>query len=220
MAKHKLQHFAELKTFSNVLHLSYADSLKGFYLKGNWKKNYFKNNNPLILELGCGKGEYTVSLAKKYPDKNFIGIDIKGNRIWKGAKTALEEKITNAAFVQTRIDFIESCFAENEISEIWITFPDPQLQKARKRLTSPMFLSRYKNIIAPQSAIHLKTDNKLLYEYTLDIISENKLNLFCSTDNLYADTTVNDEPAKSIQTFYESKYLKQGKPIHYVKFFL
>ena len=218
MAKHKLQHFAEIKTFSNVVRLSYEDSLKGFEIKGKWKENYFKNNDPIIIELGCGKGEYTVSLAKKYPEKNFIGIDIKGNRIWRGAKTALDEKIKNVAFVQTRVDFIESCFSQNEVDEIWITFPDPQLQKPRKRLTSTMFLDRYKNIIAPGCTIHLKTDNKILYEYTLDIISEHKLRLVCSTDHLYEDATVKDEQARSIQTFYESKYLKQGKPIHYLKF--
>jgi len=189
-------------------------------LKGKWNKEFFKNNNPIVLELGCGKGEYTVGLAQRYPEKNFVGVDIKGNRIWTGAKTAIEKNMNNVAFIRTRIDFIEACFAEHEVDEIWITFPDPQPQKTRERnrLTNPMFISRYKRILKTEGIIHLKTDNKPFYDYTLEVIAEQKLKLLDNTDNLYAETSQRDEALTSIKTYYEKKFSDLGFKICYLKF--
>jgi tRNA (guanine-N7-)-methyltransferase len=220
MGKRKLERFAEVAAFPHVFHLSFEQVKEGLKLKGKWNADFFKNNNPIVLELGCGKGEYTVGLAQKYPHLNFIGVDIKGNRLWRGAKIALENKMTNVAFLRTRIDFIEACFAQNEVSEIWITFPDPQPQKtrARQRLTSPLFLDRYKKIIKPGSIIHLKTDNKPLWEYTLEMIKENKCELLIATDDLYASVSPELTEAASIQTFYENLFSKQGFKICYLKF--
>ncbi|HSH65574.1 MAG TPA: tRNA (guanosine(46)-N7)-methyltransferase TrmB, partial [Bacteroidia bacterium] len=184
MAKRKLKKFAEVSAFNNCFFLSFEDSKeKGLSLKGKWSKEYFKNNNPIVIELGCGKGEYTVGLAQRFPDKNFIGVDIKGNRIWTGAKTALENKMNNVAFIRTRIDFIESCFSEQEVSEIWITFPDPQPQKTRvrNRLTNMMFINRYRKILRAGGSINLKTDNEPFYEFTKEVIADNKLKLIDST---------------------------------------
>ena len=220
MPKQKLKRFAEVQTFSNVFYLPFEQTKTGLPLKGKWKNDHFKNENPLVLELGCGKGDYTVGLAEKNPEKNFIGIDIKGNRIWKGAKRALDEKLSNVAFLRTRIDFIESAFDSNEVNEIWITFPDPQPNKERKRLTSEMFLNRYKNILVPGSVVHLKTDNLALHEYTIELLEENKYNILACTTHLYNDTALQADEARAIKTFYESKYLKQGKKINYVKFVL
>lgn len=220
MAKRKRERFAEVETFSNVFYVPFEESLTGIDKKGKWANYYFKNTGPIVLELGCGKGEYTVGLAQKYPDKNFIGVDIKGNRIWRGAKTSIENNIPNVAFIRTRIDFIERCFAANEVSEIWITFPDPQPAKgrAKKRLTAPVFLARYKNILNKNGIIHLKTDSALLYEYTMEVIKENKHTLLEATADLYA--TVNSElaEARAIQTYYENKFLKNNQPIHYIRF--
>ena len=174
MSKGKLEKFAEVATFPNVFELPFLFKSGDFVLKGKWHDNYFKNENPLVLELGCGKGEYTVGLAEKFPNKNFIGIDIKGSRLWRGAKFALENKMKNVAFVRTRIDHIEMVFAFAEVDEIWITFPDPQPQKTRerKRLTSPMFLNRYTKILKPGGILNLKTDNFQLYEYSKQIAEE------------------------------------------------
>jgi len=189
-------------------------------LKGNWKRDFFKNENPIILELGCGKGEYTVGLAQRYPDKNFIGVDIKGNRIWTGAKTAIENNMNNVAFIRTRIDFIEACFANHEIDEIWITFPDPQPQKTRERnrLTNPMFIRRYTNILKQEGIINLKTDNKPFYDYTLEVIEAQKLKLLDNTDDLYVDTSKRDEALTTIKTYYEKKFSDLGFKICYLKF--
>ena len=228
MPKRKLQRFAEITEFNHVFHLSFEEKTKGFFLKGRWQEHYFKNNNPVILELGCGKGEYTVGLAERFPDKNFIGIDIKGARIWRGAKTVLEKKISNVAFLRTRIDFIEACFSESEVNEIWITFPDPQPQESRerKRLTSPLFLNRYQRILKPDGVIHLKTDSFPFYEYTLQMIQEHRYHLLCSTSDLYNEpdnyfgkesNKIADEVA-SINTFYETKFLQQKMKICYLKF--
>ena len=224
MAKNKLQHFAELETFPNVVQLPYRDLRKGFDLKGKWRE-HFENEHPLVLELGCGKGEYTLGLAKAFPRKNFIGIDIKGARIWRGAQTALAENINNVAFLRSRIDFIESCFEQGEVDEIWITFPDPQPQKnrVRKRLTSPMFLNRYKNVLKPKACINLKSDSTLLHDYTLEIIKEQGHELLDATDDLYKEAeslSVTEGKAEltSIQTFYEQRWLKEGKKIKYVRF--
>ncbi len=175
-----------------------------------------------MLEIGCGKGEYTVGLGKAFPHKNFIGLDIKGDRMWHGAKESLEQGLHNIAFLRTQAEHICSFFDEGEISEIWLTFPDPQEKKirAKKRLTSPQFLDRYKKILKPNSSIHLKTDNALFFQFTLSVINQGKHHLLESTNNLYADAHINEPLLKEIQTFYEKSFLKKGKSIHYIKFTL
>jgi len=222
MTRRKIERFAEVSTFPHVHEFAFEELETGFKLKGKWKEEHFQNNRPIVLELGCGKGEYTVGLAKKYPDKNFIGVDIKGNRIWRGAKTVEEDGMVNAAFLRTRIDFIDHCFAPGEVSEIWITFPDPQPQKSRirKRLTSPVFLRRYMKILHPSGAVRLKTDSRELWEYSLEVLSEHKHPISCSTDNLYGETGAAFTDAASIETYYESKFRKQGFSICYVEFSL
>jgi tRNA (guanine-N7-)-methyltransferase len=218
VGKNKLARFAENETFANLFQLTYEQITKeGFALKGKWNEDFFKNDNPIVLELGCGKGEYTVGLAKKYPNKNFIGIDIKGARLWRGCKTSNEDKMTNVAFVRTHIQMIESYFAENEVSEIWITFPDPQLKKPNKRLTCERFLKLYKNILKQDGIVHLKTDSQELYEYTKDeVLIPSKREILYNTNDLYNSDFKED--VIEIQTFYESMYLKIGKPITYLKF--
>lgn len=213
MGKDKLRRFAEIDTFYNVLQLD-----EGKHLKGNWDSRHFKNNNPLVLELACGKGEYTVNLAKLYPDKNFIGIDYKGNRIWRGAKTALEGGIENVAFLRIQIEHILDYFAEGEVDEIWITFPDPQPQISRekKRLTFPGFLKKYKSILKAEGIIHLKTDNDDFHQYTYEKIQQLELKLHNKTEHLYQSDLVND--VLSIKTYYEKKYLANDKNINYLKF--
>lgn len=213
MGKDKLRRFAEIATFENVIELE-----SGKPLKGNWAGQQFKNNNPLILELGCGKGEYTVNLARLYPEKNFIGIDYKGNRIWRGAKTAIEENIPNVAFLRIQIENLLDYFSENEVDEIWITFPDPQPQVSRekKRLTSVRFLEKYKQILKNGAPVHLKTDSDLLYAYTCEKIRELGLITHVQTDDLYA-SGLSDE-VLSIKTYYEKKYLAHNKNINYLKF--
>ena len=221
MAKRKLKKFAEVSSFDNCFFVSFEQARDGGSpLKGHWHKEYFKNDNPIVLELGCGKGEYTVGLAKRFPDKNFIGVDIKGNRIWTGAKTAIEDKMNNVAFIRTRRDFIDTCFAENEVDEIWITFPDPQPQKTRvrNRLTNMMFITRYRKILKEGGIINLKTDNEPFYEYTKEVVAENKLEQLDSTNDLYADTTQRDEVLTSIKTYYEKKFSDLGFKICYLKF--
>ena len=178
MAKRKLQRFAEVETFDNVAKPTIEEAMNdSFPLKGKWHKDFFNNDNPIVLELACGKGEYTIGLAKNYANKNFIGIDIKGNRLWNGAKYALQNKMTNVAFVKTRIDFITNLFGPDEVSEIWITFPDPQKPKnrARKRLTGEMFLERYRRLMKKGGTVNLKTDSTFFYEYTNEVVNENKL---------------------------------------------
>lgn len=218
MAKRKLQRFAENETLSNVIQPSREELLEGFSLKGNWRKNHFKNENPIVLELGCGKGEYTVGLARKFPNKNFIGIDVKGARMWRGAKTSIEESLGNASFLRIQIEMLEYCFAKNEVDEIWITFPDPQLKfkRARKRLTAPMFLDRYRKILKEEGVMHLKTDSAFLHGYTLGLIEVLGYTVIRSTCNLYESDVVDD--IRSIQTYYEAKYLEQGIPITYIRF--
>ncbi|MCF8451651.1 MAG: tRNA (guanosine(46)-N7)-methyltransferase TrmB [Pedobacter sp.] len=213
MGKDKLRRFAEITAFENVIELE-----DGKVLKGRWAKNHFKNNNPLILELGCGKGEYTVNLARLFPEINFIGIDYKGNRIWRGAKTAIEENISNVAFLRIQIENLLDYFSENEVSEIWITFPDPQPQISRekKRLTSVRFLDMYKKILKKRGPVHLKTDSDLLYIFTLSKIKELGLSTHISTDDLYKSNFVDD--ILSIKTYYEKKYLANDKNINYLKF--
>jgi len=218
VAKNKLNRFKENAHFEHLFQPSYEDVLnKDFHLKSNWNKDYFKNDNPIILELACGKGEYTVGLAEKYPDKNFIGIDIKGARLWQGAKIASVKKLKNTAFIRTKIDFIESFFSKNEISEIWITFPDPQPKRLKKRLTSTIFLTRYSKFLIPKGTLHLKTDSQLLHHYTKAIIKENKFKINTLISNIYNENNVPEE-LTSIQTFYEKQFLEKDKKITYINF--
>ncbi|HEX8515418.1 MAG TPA: tRNA (guanosine(46)-N7)-methyltransferase TrmB [Bacteroidia bacterium] len=221
MAKRKLMKFAQVSAFENCFFLSFEQSREnGLPVKGKWHTDYFKNDNPIVLELGCGKGEYTVGLARRFPGKNFIGVDVKGNRIWTGAKTALEEKMSNVAFIRTRIDFIEGCFEENEVSEIWITFPDPQPLKTtiRQRLTNMIFLKRYKHILKENGAINLKTDNEPFYDYTREVIKENGLTELDATNDLYGDSIAREEFLTNIKTYYEKKFSDKGFKICYLKF--
>lgn len=215
--KRKLERFAEMATFDHVVQPKIEEVLnKDYKLKGNWNAKFFNNNNPIVIELGCGKGEYTVGLAQKFKNKNFIGIDIKGSRMWRGAKTVLEEGINNTGFLRTRIEFINSFFNKNEITDIWLTFPDPQLKKPRKRLTSPHYLNIYNKFLKSNGAIQLKTDNEVLYKYTLDLALYNQLTIIDKTDNLYNAKGM--EEAKLFKTFYELKYLSKGIKIKYLKF--
>ena len=217
MTKRKLERFAEMATFPNVLQPSFAEVFRKEHpIKGKWNEVFFKNNNPIVAELGCGKGEYTVGLARKFPDKNFLGIDIKGARIWKGAKTAFENNITNVGFLRTRIEFLDAFFIGDELDEIWITFPDPQPKKKNKRLTSGKFLSMYKTFLKPTGIIHLKTDSADLFEYTFSLVKHNHFHILNACDNLYAKGTNDD--ILSIQTFYEKQFLEQRKNIFYLRF--
>jgi len=219
LGKNKLQKFAEMKSFDRVFQPGFKEIFeKDYYLKGKWRDKVFGNTNPLILELGCGKGEYTLFLAEKYPDINFIGVDIKGARIWKGAKSANENRISNVAFLRTRIELINAFFYDDEVEEIWITFPDPQLKKRRnkKRLTGPRFLNSYSKFLKHEGLIHLKTDNDVLFKYTLDVINYNKLSLVRSTENLYASDFIDD--VLSVKTFYEKQFLAEGSSINYLEF--
>jgi tRNA (guanine-N7-)-methyltransferase len=219
----KLKKFAEVEGFSNVFqtHLFPEDG-NVFPLKGKWKEDYFKNDNPITLELGCGRGEYTVGLARRFPNRNFIGMDIKGARLWKGAKAALEEGLKNVAFVRNRIDFIETYFAPEEISEIWIPFPDPYPGKAQKRLVAPPFIERYRKLAPLHTIVHLKTDNHDLYEYAMEQVQENNYPLLCNSEDVYSDA-VKLGPERfsvltEIQTYYEKLFLSKGSKIHYVEF--
>ena len=218
----KQEKFIEFDTFKNCFTLFFESISKGFLLKGRWHSDYFKNSNPLVLELGCGKGEYTIGLSENNHSKNYIGVDIKGNRIWVGAKYAIENNLNNVAFLRTRIDFIEHCFLENEIDEIWITFPDPQPQSTRKRsrLTNPLFLNRYKKILKKGGLIHLKTDSTSLYEYTLQVIEENKNLIIWQTDNLYQNCPDNRQELIQIKTHYEKLFTDKGENIKYICFTL
>lgn len=217
-SKNKLKRFKENETFSNVIQPSRKTITEGFVLKGNWQK-YFKNQNPITLELGCGKGEYTIALAKKYPNRNFIGVDIKGARFWRGAKTANEDKITNVAFLRTQIELIDLCFGTDEVNEIWITFPDPQIKfkRTKHRLTNPDFLKKYHHILDATGIIHLKTDSEFLFGYTLGIIQSGNHKLLYAHHNIYNNPHAPLE-AISIQTFYEKQFLESKKPITYLKF--
>ncbi|MCX6290403.1 MAG: tRNA (guanosine(46)-N7)-methyltransferase TrmB [Bacteroidetes bacterium] len=220
MTKHKLERFAENETFRNVFQPVISYPPVDDEMKGNWNKNYFKNDRPVILELGCGRGEYTVNLAEMYPQNNYIGIDYKGARLWRGAKTAIENNMDHVAFLRLQIQRVGNFFSPGEVSEIWITFPDPQPRQSRehKRLTSPEFIGRYRNILKKNGTIHLKTDNAGLYEYTLGIIKENNFSLMTSTNDLYQSPVLNEVLA--IQTTYEKIFLAQGSKICYIQFCL
>ncbi len=220
MAKNKLKKFAEVATFENVIEPDIKEVFrKDYHIKGNWHSQFFKNNHPIVLELGCGKGEYTTGLAARYNDKNFIGIDIKGARIWKGASEALLKGLTNAGFLRTRIEHISSVFGPEEVSEIWITFPDPQEKRDRstKRLTSSLFLPIYKQFLKPSGIIHLKTDNEILYNYTCRLCQFNKLDVKYQTNDLY-HSDVDDEALLSIKTHYEALFTAKGLSIKYICF--
>jgi tRNA (guanine-N7-)-methyltransferase len=217
MAKNKLTKFAEMATYKNVFEYTFQKLQDNvFPLKGKWGKEYFKNDNPIVLELGCGKGEYTVGLARVYPNKNFIGMDIKGARMWSGATDATVNKLDNVAFVRTHIEMIEHFFAPNEVSEIWITFPDPQMKKVNKRLTSCRFMKKYSVILKDKGMIHLKTDSNFLYRYTKAMVEENQLEVLFETDDLYQSKI--ESEVLSIQTFYEKQWLSRGLNIKYLKF--
>lgn len=219
-SKNKLKRFRENATFPNVMQPERAElEANQFALKGNWHSSFFKNDHPIVLELGCGKGEYTVHLAGHEPHNNYVGIDIKGARFWRGAKTALEENKQNVAFVRTQIELIETLFDQGEVDEIWITFPDPQikLKRTKHRLTQPEFLKRYQKILKPGGLIHLKTDSQFLYGYTLGLLETGWGKLLYAHHDIYNNPHA---PAitTAVQTFYESKYLEEQKPITYLKF--
>lgn len=216
MGKNKLSKFADMATYNHVFQYTFETLQKeGFPLKGKWH-TFFGNEHPIVLELGCGKGEYTVELAKLFPEKNFIGIDIKGARMWTGATEALHEKLTNVAFLRTHIELIRHFFSENEVSEIWITFPDPQMAKTNKRLTSTRFMQEYSCILKDEGVVHLKTDSNFLYTYTNAMIAENKLDVVFDTDDLY-HSGLNDAILE-IQTFYEQQWRSRGLTIKYIQF--
>jgi tRNA (guanine-N7-)-methyltransferase len=218
-SKNKLKRFKENETFTNVFQPSREEVLnKTLGKKGQWAQ-FFGNNNPIVLELGCGKGEYTVGLAKRYPNKNFIGIDIKGARFWRGAKTALEETLPNVAFIRTQIELVAHLFFSHEVSEIWITFPDPQIKykRTKHRLTNPVFLDRYKQILSPTGCVHLKTDSEYMHGYTLGLLQGMGLPIAYANHDVYKNEG-SPEEVLGIQTFYENQYLAVGKPITYLRF--
>lgn len=217
-SKNKLKRFKENETFPNVIQPSREEITSGFRLQGNWSK-HFKNDNPIVLELGCGKGEYTIALAKRYPDKNFIGIDIKGARFWRGAKTALEEKLQNVAFLRTQIELVNLLFGKDEVTEIWITFPDPQIKykRTKHRMTNAAFLEKYKQILVPKGLMHLKTDSEFMHGYTLGLLHGLGLEVCYANHNVYKNEG-SPKDVLEIQTFYENQYLEKGKPITYIQF--
>ena len=219
-SKNKLKRFKENETFANVFQPSRQDLIEGvFDLKGKWNSKIFNNDNPIVLELGCGKGEYTVGLAQRYPEKNFIGVDIKGARFWRGAKTAIEENINNAKFLRAQIELIDDAFAENEVDEIWITFPDPQIKykRTKHRMTNLQFLERYKKILKEDGIMHLKTDSEFMHGFTLGLLHGAGHEVLYANHNVYK-LEGSPEEVTQIQTFYENQYLEQDKAITYIRF--
>lgn len=217
MGKNKLQKFESMNTFPHVFQYPFSILKEnGFPLKGKWNSDFFKNNNPIVIELGCGKGEYTVGLGKLFPEKNFIGIDIKGARMWSGAKQSLEDKMNNVAFIRTHIELINHFFEKDEVAEIWITFPDPQMKKVNKRMTSTRFIKLYRKILNDEGIIHLKTDSNFMFTYTSEMIKVNQYKLLVQTEDLY-NSNVADE-ILSIHTFYEQQWLERGINIKYLRF--
>jgi tRNA (guanine-N7-)-methyltransferase len=219
-SKNKLKRFKENETFVNVFQPTREEVVADqFPLKGKWNSDFFKNDHPIVLELGCGKGEYSVGLAERSPDKNFIGIDIKGARFWRGAKTAVENGLHNVAFLRTQIELIEHCFAADEVSEIWITFPDPQIKykRTKHRMTNAAFLDNYKKILKTNGLMHLKTDSEFMHGYTLGLLHGAGHEVLYANHNIYKNEGAPAE-VTGIQTFYESQYLEVNKPITYIQF--
>ena len=219
-SKNKLKRFNENDTFHNVFQPKREELVDAVYpLKGQWNQQFFKNNNPLVLELGCGKGEYTIGLAERYPSKNFIGIDIKGARFWRGAKTAVENKMPNVAFIRAQIELIEQLFETNEVDEIWITFPDPQIKykRTKHRMTNATFLKRYKNILNETGIVHLKTDSEFMHGYTLGLLHGQGHEVQYANHDVYRQEG-SPEEVTAIQTFYENQYLEKQKAITYIRF--
>lgn len=217
-SKNKLKRFKENETFQNVIQPSRDEIMEGFKWKGKWA-DFFGNNNPIVLELGCGKGEYTVGLATRHANKNHIGIDIKGARFWRGAKTALEGNLANVAFLRTQIELVDLLFAENEVDEIWITFPDPQIKfkRTKHRMTNPEFLAKYRKILRPGGLVNLKTDSEFMHGYTLGLLQGLGHEILYSNHDVYKNAGSPSEVLE-IQTFYENQYLEKGKPITYIQF--
>ena len=220
MSKNKLAKFADMEAFQHVFQLSAHNLREGssFDMKGKWNELFFKNDHAIVLELGCGKGEYTVGLGNLYPDKNFVGVDIKGARLWTGAKESFEKGLKNVAFLRTNIEMIHYFFSENEVSEIWITFPDPQMKKVTKRLTATNFIKSYQQFVKPNGLIHLKTDSNFMFTYTCEMVNANHYPIVFSTDNLYESELHN--PILSIKTYYEQQWLERGLTIKYLQFLL
>jgi tRNA (guanine-N7-)-methyltransferase len=219
MSKNKLFKFAQNETFKCLIQPSTDVMLSGEHpLKGHWNSEVFHNDNPIVLELGCGKGEYTIALSQRNPQVNYIGVDIKGARLWKGAKFATENALPNVAFLRTRIDFIKSIFAPGEVSEIWITFADPQPKSPNRRLTSPVFLDRYRAFLKPGGIVNLKTDSQLLHEYTLEVAKEQGLEIIETNNDIYGSGHVTEDDILNVKTYYEQKFLAEGLPITYLAF--
>jgi len=224
--RNKLLKFTELLTFSNVYESTEinSDILAGddgelTAMNGQWQEKYFKNQNPITVELACGKGDYTIALAERYPDRNFIGVDIKGARIWKGATIAQEKKLSNVVFLRCKIEFLAQYFDENEVSEIWITFPDPFLKESKfnRRMTSPSFIENYKKILKPEGLIHVKTDSPEFYEHTKEVLSELNIPLIDDYFDIYSEEVL-PHPDLDIKTYYELKHLKIGRLIKFLRF--
>lgn len=220
MGKNKLAKFAEMEAFPHVFQVSAYSVREGenFDMKGKWDELFFKNDHPIVLELGCGKGEYTVGLGQLYPDKNFVGVDIKGARLWTGAKDSLEKGLKNVAFLRTDIEMIHHFFGENEVSEIWLTFADPQMKKVTKRLTATNFMQLYQQFMNPNGVIHLKTDSNFMFLYTREMVKANHFPVIFSNSDLYASGFNN--PVLGIKTYYEQQWLERGITIKYIQFLL
>ena len=223
MSKNKLAKFAEMATYAHVVESPFQTPDTPYHpLRGRWHTEFFKNNNPIVLELGCGRGEYCVGLGRMFPDKNFIGVDIKGARMYTGATEAKEEGLTNVGFLRTHIEFIEKFFAPNEVAEIWLTFSDPQMRKATKRLTSTYFLHRYRHLLQDNGLVHLKTDSNFLYTYTSAMVEANQLSVLFQTDDLYHTLSAEEDAEVreilGIRTYYEQQWIDRGLNIKYLKF--
>jgi tRNA (guanine-N7-)-methyltransferase len=217
VAKNKHSKFVDMETFSNVLQVTFSDVTHNDHpLKGNWSRDFFHNQNPVVLELGCGKGEYTVGLAEIDSSKNYIGVDIKGSRMWQGAKHALDNGLANVGFLRTHIEMIDQFFAAGEVAEIWLTFPDPQMKRVRKRLTSTRFIAQYRHFLKPGGIVHLKTDSNFQYQYTVEMAKANGFEIVQNSENIYESGEV--DQVLSIKTFYEKQWIARGIPIKFISF--